>query len=103
VDRHGLEEQGMMRAWRSCLHDAAKALAHPLRARILGVLTEQVASPIELTEVLGEPMSKVAWHVQSLGAARIALGQKGSNSRRFHCTRVVGWFDQSPAPVGARA
>jgi DNA-binding transcriptional ArsR family regulator len=44
----------------------AKALAHPLRARILVVLNERVASPNEIAEMLGESLPNVSYHVRSL-------------------------------------
>jgi DNA-binding transcriptional ArsR family regulator len=44
----------------------AKALAHPLRARILQRLGERVASPGELAVELGAPLGVVSYHVRML-------------------------------------
>jgi DNA-binding transcriptional ArsR family regulator len=44
----------------------AKALAHPLRMRILTVLNEGVASPTQLSQQLGEPLGNVSYHVKTL-------------------------------------
>ncbi|WP_053227142.1 winged helix-turn-helix domain-containing protein [Solirubrobacter soli] len=44
----------------------AKALAHPLRARILKRLGERESSPGELAVELGEPLGLVAYHVRML-------------------------------------
>jgi DNA-binding transcriptional ArsR family regulator len=44
----------------------AKALAHPLRARILVVLNDQVASPNELADMLDERLPNVSYHVRAL-------------------------------------
>src|SRR3954464_10346348 len=44
----------------------AKALAHPLRARILQRLGERVASPGELAAELGAPLGVVSYHVRML-------------------------------------
>jgi DNA-binding transcriptional ArsR family regulator len=44
----------------------AKALAHPLRARILQRLGERVASPGDLALELGEPLGVVSYHVRML-------------------------------------
>lgn len=44
----------------------AKALAHPLRARVLNRLNERVASPNELSRELGEPLGNVSYHVKAL-------------------------------------
>jgi DNA-binding transcriptional ArsR family regulator len=43
-----------------------KALAHPLRVQILGVLEERVASPSALAEELGAPLGNVSYHVRTL-------------------------------------
>ncbi len=43
-----------------------KALAHPLRQRILMELNERVASPSELAEEIGEPLGNVSYHVRML-------------------------------------
>src|SRR4051794_12446240 len=45
----------------------AKALAHPLRARILQRLGERVASPAGLAAELGAPLGVVSYHVRMLG------------------------------------
>jgi DNA-binding transcriptional ArsR family regulator len=44
----------------------AKALAHPLRAHILTILNERVASPNQMAEQLGEPLGNVSYHVKAL-------------------------------------
>jgi DNA-binding transcriptional ArsR family regulator len=43
--------------------DAAKALAHPLRARILEALAGEPRSPNELAVEFGEPLGNVSYHV----------------------------------------
>src|ERR1700742_4757228 len=43
-----------------------KALAHPLRARILQRLGERVASPGDLALELGAPLGVVSYHVRML-------------------------------------
>jgi DNA-binding transcriptional ArsR family regulator len=43
-----------------------RALAHPLRAQILGVLQEREASPSELSQELGAPIGNVSYHVRTL-------------------------------------
>src|ERR1700712_5827266 len=44
----------------------AKALAHPLRARILQRLGERVTSPGDLAIELGAPLGVVSYHVRML-------------------------------------
>lgn len=43
-----------------------RALAHPLRVRILEVLTDRVASPSLIAEELGTGVSDVAYHTRAL-------------------------------------
>jgi DNA-binding transcriptional ArsR family regulator len=44
----------------------AKALSHPMRTRILAILNEQVASPNEIAEMIGEKLPNVSYHVRAL-------------------------------------
>lgn len=44
----------------------AKALAHPLRLRILGLLEEGSSTPKELARRLGVPLGNVSYHVRAL-------------------------------------
>ncbi len=48
----------------------AKALAHPLRTRILSALEDRTASPSELATELGAPLGVVSYHVRRLAALR---------------------------------
>ena len=49
--------------------EQVRALAHPLRTTILGLLTERAASVAELAEATGRPKGTVAHHVGVLHAA----------------------------------
>jgi DNA-binding transcriptional ArsR family regulator len=44
----------------------AKALSHPMRAHILAILNDRVASPNEISELLGERLPNVSYHVRTL-------------------------------------
>jgi DNA-binding transcriptional ArsR family regulator len=44
----------------------AKALSHPMRARILTILNEQVASPNEIAAMIDERLPNVSYHVRAL-------------------------------------
>ncbi len=44
----------------------AKALAHPLRVRILTSLHKGISSPNQLAQELGEPLGNVSYHVKTL-------------------------------------
>jgi DNA-binding transcriptional ArsR family regulator len=52
--------------WHTSEARIAKALAHPLRARILQRLGERVASPGDLALELGAPLGVVSYHVRML-------------------------------------
>jgi DNA-binding transcriptional ArsR family regulator len=43
-----------------------KALSHPLRMKIMAILSEGEASPSDLAERLGEPLGNVAYHTKTL-------------------------------------
>jgi DNA-binding transcriptional ArsR family regulator len=47
-------------------HRLAKALSHPLRARIFAILNERVASPNEMADMLEERLPNVSYHVRAL-------------------------------------
>jgi DNA-binding transcriptional ArsR family regulator len=49
--------------------EQVRALAHPLRTAILGLLTERAASVAELAEATGRPKGTVAHHVDVLARA----------------------------------
>jgi DNA-binding transcriptional ArsR family regulator len=44
----------------------AKALSHPMRARILVILNERVASPNEIADQIKERLPNVSYHVRAL-------------------------------------
>jgi DNA-binding transcriptional ArsR family regulator len=43
-----------------------RALAHPLRVQILEILSERVASPVDLSAELGVDLGHVAYHTRTL-------------------------------------
>jgi DNA-binding transcriptional ArsR family regulator len=49
--------------------DIAKALAHPLRMRLLSLLEDGTASPTELADVTGASLPRVSYHVRRLASA----------------------------------
>lgn len=44
----------------------AKALSHPLRTEIIAILSDQVASPREMADILGEELTNVSYHTKEL-------------------------------------
>jgi DNA-binding transcriptional ArsR family regulator len=48
-----------------------KALAHPLRVRLLSLLDDRVASPNELSQELDAPLNTVSYHVRTLASLKL--------------------------------
>jgi predicted transcriptional regulator len=46
--------------------DLVRALAHPLRLQILQILGKGPSSPKRISDLVGEPLSNVAYHVRVL-------------------------------------
>jgi DNA-binding transcriptional ArsR family regulator len=57
-----------------------KALAHPMRTRILGLLDERIASPRQLSRKLDAPLQNVSYHVREL--AKLGLIELVRTTRR---------------------
>jgi len=60
--------------------EIVKALAHPLRVRILTILEQQTASPNQLANELGVPLGNVSYHVRML--AKLGLIKLVSKRQR---------------------
>jgi DNA-binding transcriptional ArsR family regulator len=62
-----VEEQYDVSSYRALDHRSlVRALAHPLRARILSALEQRTASPRELADELEAPLGNVSYHVRRL-------------------------------------
>lgn len=48
-----------------------KALAHPLRARLVSMMHARAATPAQLANELGEPLSLISYHVRFLAQAGV--------------------------------
>ena len=64
-----------------------KALAHPLRVRILSMLEERDASPVALAEHLDATLGTVAYHVRTL--ERLGLIEMVATHQRRGATEHV--------------
>jgi DNA-binding transcriptional ArsR family regulator len=64
-----------------------KALAHPLRIRILALLAERDASPVQLAERLDATLGTVAYHVRTL--ERLGLIEMVATHQRRGATEHV--------------
>lgn len=53
-------------AGRTSQEDLVKALNHPVRVKALTILTERTASPTEISNEIGIPLSHVSYHVRVL-------------------------------------
>jgi DNA-binding transcriptional ArsR family regulator len=58
--------KGRSKSKRGVNQDLVKSLAHELRAEILAILNERMASPNELAKELDEGLSQVSYHVKVL-------------------------------------
>src|SRR4051794_28820508 len=69
-----------------------RAVAHPLRFRVLTRLNEVVASPKELADELGEPLPKLAYHVtvlHQLGAIELVRTTPRRGATEHHYRAVL--------------
>jgi DNA-binding transcriptional ArsR family regulator len=92
-----------------------KAMSHPLRVRILALLQERPASPVELARWLHATVGTVAYHVRtlrSLGLIELVSETRVRGGLAYHYRPTIGplvspraWADASPvakqAAVGA--
>src|SRR3954453_22069864 len=73
-----------------------KAISHPLRHRLLGMLDGRTASPNELARELGLPLGRVSYHIRllhDLGAIEL-VGTEPRRGALEHFYRAVAsaWF-----------
>lgn len=83
-----------------------RAVAHPLRARILDILQERRASPRELADELGAPLGTVSYHVRTLaGLELIKLVKKtprrGAIEHHYEAVSVARVSDEDWATMPA--
>jgi DNA-binding transcriptional ArsR family regulator len=77
-----------------------KALAHPMRPRILGLLDERVASPRELSGELGAPLENVSYHVRELtklGLIKLVGTTRRRGAIEHHYTAVAAPYASKEA------
>lgn len=86
-----------------------KAIAHPLRHRILAILNERVASPKELADELGENLGKVSYHVKTLdhlGALElVSTAQRRGATEHYYRALMRPFFNDATwaeLPVSTR-
>jgi hypothetical protein len=91
-------------------HEAAqnrhKAMAHPLRAKILMILSERIASPVGMSRELHESVGDISYHTKrlvELGCAELVKKrQKRGAVEHFyralerHLVETEGWEDMPP-------
>jgi DNA-binding transcriptional ArsR family regulator len=86
-----------------------KAISHPLRHRLLGMLDDRVASPNELAGELGLPLGRVSYHIRllaELGAIELVRAEprRGALEHYYRAVRRP-WFsseDWARLPRAAR-
>src|SRR5258708_15703347 len=86
-----------------------KAMSHPLRVRILAMLDERTASPVELAGWLGASLGTVAYHVRTLermGLVELVRETRVRGAVEHHyrsCARPTVTDEPSaPAPADAQ-
>src|SRR5262245_10525011 len=86
-----------------------RAIAHPLRHRLLVALNERTASPKELADELGEPLGNVSYHVRilaQLGCIELVSTAQRRGAIEHHYRAVMRpYFDDADwarLPVSTR-
>jgi len=87
----------------------AKALAHPLRVRILSSLHKGVSSPNQLSQELNEPLGNVSYHVKTLleydCVELVKTEPRRGAVEHFYCATERAFFstsDWEKIPASAR-
>ncbi len=91
-------------------HDLARALAHPMRVRILEALQGRTASPTEIARELEEALGNISYHSRTLIEAG-CIEQVGTRPKRgtiehFYTARprsFIGHQDWRRVPLSVRA
>jgi DNA-binding transcriptional ArsR family regulator len=75
-----------------------KAISHPLRHRLLGLLDDRIASPNELARELGLPLGRVSYHIRllaDLGAIELVRTEPRRGAlEHFYRAVTRGWFSE---------
>src|SRR5690242_18400813 len=86
-----------------------RAISHPLRQRLLGMLDGRTASPNELARELGLPLGRVSYHIRllhDLGAIElVATEPRRGALEHFYRAVASAWFgegDWARLPRSAR-
>ncbi len=82
-----------------------KALAHPIRIRIVAMLRERRASPLELSQRLDLPLGTVAYHVRTLnnlGLIKLVdtAQRRGATQHYYEAVEHPRFSDEAWAAVG---
>jgi DNA-binding transcriptional ArsR family regulator len=75
------------------LEPLLSALAHPTRARVLGVLSDRPASAAEIAEETGTPIARVRYHLRALARAGMIDWAKTEERRGV---KEYYWVMKSP-------
>lgn len=86
----------------------AKALAHPLRVKILTSLHKGISSPNQLAQELGEPLGNVSYHVKTLleyGCVELVKTEprRGAVEHFYRATERAFFSDAEWAKIPASA
>jgi DNA-binding transcriptional ArsR family regulator len=82
-----------------------RALAHPMRIRILAILDEREASPVQIAEMLDESLGVVSYHVRTLlnlGLLKLVAThqRRGALEHVYRAVEHPGFSDDAWAGLG---
>jgi DNA-binding transcriptional ArsR family regulator len=66
ADEQGFSQEAMENFGRPGHEQLVKGLSHPMRVECLTILTKQVASPRQLSDLLEHDLSNISYHVRTL-------------------------------------
>src|SRR6188472_3540272 len=76
-----------------------KAISHPLRHRLLGLLDDRTASPNELARELDLPLGRVSYHIRllaDLGAIELVRTEPRRGAlEHFYTAVTTVWFSEA--------
>jgi DNA-binding transcriptional ArsR family regulator len=110
MDADGDAQDGTLaetRRRRPATVEEAKALAHPLRLRILRLCAEQELTNKQLADRLDRDPATVYYHVRQLaevgflGAGTVRSGPSGALEKPYRATQNTWWLDDPLAQVGS--
>jgi DNA-binding transcriptional ArsR family regulator len=108
-DLDGIDDESPMRKRRDATVRETKALAHPLRLRILRLCGQRELTNKQLADRLGRDPGTVLYHVRQLAEtgflepAPVRTGERGALEKPYRATRKSWWLSNPMAALDAEA